>query len=196
MRSIKNSNNGNINCFNIDLSTCKYLGQGRNGKVYLLPDGNALKIFFKEANCKHEYEILKSVEGNKHFPNVYEYNSNCMIRDYVGGVLIENYIMQYGLSANLSKNLIELIKDFKNLGFTRLDIRCEHIFVQEDVSIMIIDPRRTYDKIIPYPNSILKSLYKLGVLDDFFNTLQNTDIQLYKDWSTKYIFDINNGIHY
>ena len=196
MRGLEKLNFENINCFNIDLSTCKFLGQGRNGKVYLLPNGNALKIFFKVENCKHEYDILKSVEGNKHFPKVYEYSSNCMLREYVGGILIENYIRQYGLSVNLAKNLIELIQDFKNLGFTRLDIRCEHIFIQQDVSIKIIDPRRTYSKIIPYPHSILKTLNKLGVLDDFFNTLKNTSIKLYDDWSTRYIYDKNNNVNY
>lgn len=196
MRTRKNIDKENINCFNIDLSTCKFLGQGANGKVYLLPNGKALKIFFKEENCKHEYEILKSVEGNKHFPKVNEYSSNCMIREYIGGILIENYIRKYGLSVNLSKNLIELIEDFRKLGFTRLDIRCAHIFIQQDVTIKIIDPRKTYSKLVPYPYSILKTLNKLGVLNKFFKTLKNTNIKLYEDWSTRYIFDKNNHVHY
>jgi len=119
-----------------------------------------------------------------------------LIRDYVDGTLIEAYIRQYKLSVNLAENLIELIENFKNLGFPRLDIRCEHIFIQEDVAIIIIDPRQTYNKVTPYPNSILKSLNKLGVLDDFFNTLQYTNVKLYKDWSTRYIYDINNDVHY
>jgi predicted Ser/Thr protein kinase len=194
--NLEKSNIVTTNCFNIDLSTCKFLGQGRNGKVYLLPSGNALKIFYKEKNCKHEYEILKSVEGNKHFPKVYEYSGSCMIREYVGGILIENYIREYGLIPNLSKNLIELIEDFRKLNFTRLDIRCEHIFVGQDVTIKIIDPRQTYTKVIPYPHSILGTLNKLEVLDNFFNTLKNSNVELYKDWSTRYIYDKSNNVHY
>lgn len=196
MSEVENLNIVNTNCFNIDLSSCKFLGQGRNGKVYLLPNGKALKIFFKEENCKHEYDILKSVEGSKYFPKVYEYGINCLIRDYIGGILIKNYIRQYGLSVNLAKNLIELIENFRNLGFTRLDIRCEHIFIQQDETIKIIDPRQTYTKIIPYPHSILKTLNKLDVLDDFFNILKNTSIKLYEDWNTRYLYDKNNDIHY
>ncbi len=196
MRAMKNLNTANTNCFNIDLSTCKFLGQGRNGKVYLLPNGNALKIFFKIENCNHEYEILKSVEGNKHFPKVYEYNSNCMIREYIGGVPIKNYINEYGLSVYLATNIIELIQDFIKLGFTRLDVRCDHIFIQQDVTIKVIDPRRTFTKVIPYPHSILGTLNKLNVLDDFFNTLKNTNVKLYEDWSTRYIYDKKNNVHY
>jgi len=195
-RGIKKLNNKNTNCFNIDLGTCKFLGQVQNGKVYLLPNGNALKVFFKEDNCQHEYEILKSVKGNKHFPKVYEYSSNCIIREYVGGILIKNYISKHGLGVKLAKNLIELIEDFRKFGFTRLDIRCEHIFIQKDLTIKIIDPRRTYTKVIPYPHSILKTLYKLGVLDNFFNTLKNINVKLYRDWSTKYIYDKKNDVHY
>lgn len=196
MNYIKKLNASNINCFNIDLITCDFLGQGRNGKVYLLPNGNALKIFFKEQNCKHEYEILKSVEGNKHFPRVYQYNYNCMIREYVGGTLIQNYINEYGLSVSLAKNLIELIEDFRNLNFTRLDIRCEHIFIQKNEDIKIIDPRKTYTKVIPYPHSIIATLNRLGVLDNFFNIVKYTDDKLYHTWSTRYIYDKNNDIHY
>jgi predicted Ser/Thr protein kinase len=189
-------NNENINCFNIDLGTCKFLGQGRNGKVYLLPNGKALKIFFKEKNCEHEYEILKSVEGNKHFPKVYEYDGNCMIREYVSGILIKDYIEEHGIITNLAKNLIELIEDFRNLHFTRLDIRCEHIFIEQDMSIKIIDPRQTYTKVVPYPHSILGTLNKLGVLDDFFNILKDINGELYKDWFTRYIYDKSNDVHY
>ena len=196
MNNIKKLSNKDINCFNIDLTTCNFLGQGRNGKVYLLPNGNALKIFFKDQNCKHEYEILKSVEGDKHFPRVYEYNYNCMLREYVGGTPIQNHIIKYGLSVKLANSLIELIEDFKSLNFTRLDIRCEHIFIQKNEDIKIIDPRKTYSKVIPYPHSILATLNKLGVLDDFFKIVNVVDDKLYQLWSSKYIYDKNNDIHY
>lgn len=190
------STNETTNCFNIDLEKCTFLGQGRNGQVYLLPTNKALKIFFKEKNCRHEYEILQSVNGNKHFPKVYAYKDNCIIREYVGGILIKKYIENHGLNRELIISIINLIEDFKKLGFTRLDIRCEHIFVQEDQSIKIIDPRCTYTKVIPYPYSTLSCLNRLGVLETFFNALEEINHELFQNWNTRYLYDKDNNIHY
>lgn len=188
--------NENTNCFNIDLQKCTFLGQGRTGQVYLIPSGKALKIFFKEKNCKHEYEILQSVKGNKHFPKVYKYQKNCIIREYVGGIPIKKYIETYGLSRDLVISIINLVEDFKKLGFTRLDIRCEHIFIQEDQSIKIIDPRCTYTKVVPYPYSILNCLNRLGVLEMFFTTLKEINYELFQNCNDLYLYDKNNNIYY
>lgn len=186
----------NTNCFNIDLEKCIFLGEGRNGQVYLLPNGKALKIFFKQKNCKHEYEILQSANENKHFPKVYDYKENCIIREYVGGTPIKKYIETYGLSKNLIINIINLIEDFKKLGFTRLDIRSEHIFIQQDEFIKIIDPRANYTKVVPYPYSILSCLNRLGVLEAFFTTLKEINYELFINWNVKYLHDKDNNIRY
>ena len=196
MNSEDNLTTKTTNCFNIDLERCIFLGQGRNGRVYLIPNGKTLKIFFKEKNCKHEYEILKSADGNKHFPKVYEYKDNCIIREYVDGIPIKKYIQTYELNKSLVISIINLIEDFKKLGFTRLDIRCEHIFIQQDKSIKIIDPRSTYTKVVPYPYSILSCLNRLGVLDAFFNTLKEINHDLFENWTARYIYDKDNNISY
>ncbi|MEQ8197546.1 MAG: AarF/UbiB family protein [Clostridiaceae bacterium] len=188
--------NETSNCFNIDLQNCTFLGQGRNGHVYLLPDGKVLKIFFEEIYCKHEYDILQSVNENKHFPKVYEYKENCMIREYIDGIPIKNYIETNGLNRNLIINIVNLIEDFRKSGFTKLDIRCAHIFIQNDESIRVIDPRCTYTKVIPYPYSILKCLDRLDVLEKFFSCLKEIDNELFQNWNYRYIYDKSNKIHY
>lgn len=52
-----------------------------------------------------------------------------------------------------------------------MDIRFPHLFVQPDGSLMMIDPRKSYEENIPYPKSFLKRLRKMGLLEQFMKIL-------------------------
>lgn len=166
----------------IDIKECKFLGKGCEGKVYLTPDGYALKIFKCKAKCKEEYEILKKVEGSKYFPKIINSSNRCILREYVPGEMIKDYIIKNGLSEQLAINLINLIEEFKRLSFKRQDIRGEHIYVQNDESIMVIDPRKSYTKKVSIPISIIKDLEKVGVIDKFVKVLVGKRLDLACLW--------------
>ena len=55
-----------------NLNDCTLLGKGHNGEVYLLPNGNLIKIFLVTKDFVGEYSILERVNGNKYFPEIYE----------------------------------------------------------------------------------------------------------------------------
>lgn len=171
----------------VDLKRCIFLGSGRSGSVYLMPDGRAIKIFKDQESCVHEYMILESVKGNRHFPEAYECRNNFIIRDFVDGICLVDYVKKYGLSKTLSLNLIELIEDFKRLGFTKLDMRCSHIFIQDDESVMVIDPRGNYTVDMPYPKSIMKKLKKLDRVHEFISTLRSHYPSLYAKWKKRIV---------
>lgn len=166
----------------IDLRHCKFLGQGSYGQVFLLPDGNVIKIFKDEESCIKEYMILQSVEGSKHFPHAFQCFGNCMIREYVGGMPLIDYLKKYKMSRRLAANLIYLIEDFKFLGFTRLDIRCSHIFVNEDESVMVIDPRNHYTDVAAYPKKMLAKLKKIHSIGIFMDVLKEEFPYIYDHW--------------
>jgi predicted Ser/Thr protein kinase len=168
--------------FQMDLSKCEFLGHGKNGKVFLMPDGKVLKICDRVESCLEEYKILESVKGDKHFPRVYYYKGNSMIRDYVGGICIKNYVRDNGLSDKLALNIIKLLEDFKAHNFTRVDIRCAHIFVQSDESIKIIDPRGSYTMKVTKPEHLFNGLKELKVFKKFMNVLKKENSELYKQW--------------
>jgi hypothetical protein len=105
-----------------------------------------------------------------------------MIREYVDGICIKDYITKYGLSRRLALNLIGLIDEFKRLGFTRLDMRCAHIFVQPDESLKVIDPRKHYTQNAPYPRNMLNCLRQLHVLMPFMKILKEERPEIYKSW--------------
>jgi predicted Ser/Thr protein kinase len=163
-----------------------FLGEGSNGRVFLMPDGMVLKLCKTSENCIDEANILKKVKGSEHFPVLKESGNNYMIRSYVSGKCLSEYIIEKGLSQRLAVNLINLIDDFKKLNFTRLDMRCQHIFVQKNESVQVIDPRGHYRKKVNYPRHMLTGIKKLGALDEFLYVLKKKRPRLYKQWK-KYI---------
>ena len=46
----------------LDIKKCKFIGKGHEGRVYLTPEGFALKIFYKSKNANDEVEILEKVK--------------------------------------------------------------------------------------------------------------------------------------
>jgi predicted Ser/Thr protein kinase len=156
----------------IELKDCKYLGEGHSGRVYLMPDGKVLKIFKSSTSCKAEFDILKSVEGSPHFPKAYELGDHYMIREYVGGMNVYDYIGKYGLGRSFVLKVVDLVDHMKKLGFKKLEVRFPHLFVQEDGTLMMIDPRKSYEEYIPYPKSFFRKLKKMGLLDKFIQILE------------------------
>lgn len=169
----------------VDLTKCKYLGKGHSGEVYLMPDKKRIVKIFKSANsCKAEFDILKSVEKSLHFPKAYELGEYYMIREYVGGTNVYDYIKAHGIEKSFVLNITSLIDELKSYGFTKLELRFPHLFVQEDGTLMLIDPRKSYQEDIPYPKSFLRKLNKMGLLDEFFKILQKERPDI--DWQKYY----------
>lgn len=174
----------------LDIKQCTLLGKGKEGAVYLTPEGFALKIFYKKKNAEKEVEILEKVQDSRFFPKVLFIANNMVLREYVEGITLKEYIEKNGLSEKLSREIIDLIEDFKRLKFTRINIRNAHIFVDKNENIKVIDPRKTYEKITPYPKDIIKILSDLNIFEDFLKHLLAYKDDLINYWISAYNFHI------
>lgn len=183
-----------IENFDVNLLDCKLLGKGHNGIVYLLPDGKVIKICFDIKSCLKEYFILSKVNNNKYFPRVYGISGNYMIRDYVDGVILKDYIKYHGLDRALVIKILDLLEEFKKLKFLKEDLRCKDILIKPDGSLMVIDPKKFYSKKRDFPRHLSKGLYKLGVLNYFMSVVKEERPKLYNQWQKKidaYIDELN-----
>lgn len=172
----------------------EFLGCGHNGIVYLLPDNKIIKIFKEKEVCKGEYEILKRVKGSKYFPIMYSYGDYYIVREFVGGVRLDKYIKKKGINKTICKNLVKLIEEFKNLKFTRLDIRCKDLYLDDNFNITVIDPKNNYSKNVIYPRHLMKGLNKLGVLKEFLQVVSEENSKDYELWSYRMDKYIREGI--
>lgn len=166
----------------LNLLEYKFLGKGNNGTVYLMPGNKVIKICNVIGSCIGEAQILEAVNGNKYFPVIYEYGGNYIVRDYVEGQCLKNYIKENGLSKEISIKIIELLKEFSRLKFKKQDVRCKDIYIKKDGNLMIIDPKGFLTKKRRYPRHLCKGLDTLGCLDKFLEVLRNYDMGLYSKW--------------
>lgn len=169
----------------INLKELILIGEGSHGKVYRLDDKRCIKVCRTVKHMLNEYSVLKHAEQFPHFPRVYECKDNYMIREYIDGINIIDFIQKNGFDQDLAKKLIEIIDVFSKLGFTRLDCRFSQLFVTGDKQIKIIDTTRHMDKIANYPYKMLKGLRRLGYKEEFLKYVQEFRPNYYEAWKDK-----------
>lgn len=169
----------------IDYKNLPLVGKGSNGKVYNLGDGTCIKICRKVKSMKKEFQVLKRAEGYSQFPMVCECKGNYMIREYIDGPNIYDYISVNGLSDDLAKELTELIKIFIKLRFKRIDIKMHEVFVIKNNKLKIIDTARYLDKKATYPFKMLRTLEKLKCKEQYLNYLKANYPEFYETWNSR-----------
>lgn len=169
-----------------------FLGEGHNGIVYELPGNKAIKIFQEVKCCKEEGEILKKVSKSKYFPRVYNLGKLYIVRDKIKGNRLDHYIKKKGINYEVSEGLYNLMMEFKRLKFTKIDARCRDIYITNDKSIMVIDPKQCYTKKVNYPRHLMKGLEKLGVLESFLEDIRLINKKTFYDWEKRYNQYIQN----
>lgn len=168
------------------IKSSEYIGRGNNGVVYKIDDKKIIKIFNDKEVCRRENETLKISSGYPAFPKVYEYGDYYIIRDYVEGTRLDKYLNHNPLNKYIVVSLVELIKSFKALKYTKVDIRCKDLYVQKDYSIKIIDPKDNFHKEMDFPRHLMKGMQKRDSLGEFFYYLYTIDKELYYEWRRKY----------
>ncbi|WP_143318344.1 serine/threonine protein kinase [Clostridium sp. HBUAS56017] len=163
-----------------------FLGQGNNGVVYSLPEDKVIKLFVEEKVCLDESKALAKGNGSKYFPKVYELGKLYIVREKVDGLQLDKYIKKYGLNKDLVYNIYKLTKEFKKLGFSKIDTRCKDIMVGERNNVKIIDPKKCFSRHVDFPRHLMKGLMKLEVLDEFFIFMYQIDIKVGKEWRYKF----------
>lgn len=163
----------------------KLLGEGHNGIVYEVPGNKALKIFTDKNVCKSEADILYKVRKSKYFPRIYKSGQYYILRDMVNGQRLDDYIVENGLSQQLSYNLYRLINEFRSLKFTKLDARCRDIYVIKDQRLKVIDPKQCYTRKVDFPRHLMKGLSNIDILEEFLKCIYIIDKRTSIEWNDK-----------
>ena len=168
------------------LRSSEFLGSGHNGIVYMLPNKRVIKIFKNKNVCETEYNIFMRTKKSKYFPRIYEHGAYYIIRDYASGERLDKYIKKHGINIEITRNIVKLISEFKKLNFKKLDIRCKDLYLKDDFSITVIDPKNNYSKKVIYPRHLMKGLKHLGVIDEFLSVVSDENPEIYKIWDFRF----------
>ncbi|AEB75591.1 hypothetical protein [Clostridium botulinum] len=166
----------------VDIYKCKILHRSKTELIYLTPNNRVLKICKNVDNCRREYLILKYANNNKYFPKVFEYRVGYILREYVRGICIIDYIRKNNLSEDLALSLIDIIETFEKLGFIRLDTGLSHIFINKNGELKVIGLKNNCTRKEKYPKHMLNGLRRLKVSKKFFKILKAKRPDLYSKW--------------
>lgn len=168
-----------------NLKELEFIGKGIHGKVYKIDSTRCIKIFKDTSFYKKELKTLQMAQGNVHFPELYEFNSGYIVREYIDGIELDKYLEINPLTIQMSEKIIELYEALKSVGFKRLDTVLFHIFVTKDSNLKIIDTARVMKEPVIYPRLIMKGLKELGYKDEFINHIRVLRPALYESWYQK-----------
>ncbi|CUU49971.1 hypothetical protein [Clostridium beijerinckii] len=167
---------------NLDIDNLEFLGSGTQGKVYKIDSQKCIKIFKKKQICSDEIETLVMAQMDLHFPRLYAFGENYIIREYIDGVELDKYLSSNPLSENIFQKIIELYEALDSVGYNRLDAAPFHIFITSLDEIKLIDTARAMKKRTIYPALIIECLSDLGYKKDFLNFVKYNKPELYKKW--------------
>jgi hypothetical protein len=167
-----------------DINNLELIGEGRQGKVYRLPDSKVLKVFHSKKSYKDQLNILLKGKDSRFFPTVFKYDTGSIIMEFLEGIPLSEYLLKNPLDEQLSIELVKLIEEFNKLYFTRLDIRLRHIYVQAGKTIKIIDPRKSFEIVQPYPLLMMRGLENHGFLEVFLNYIKVPYPEHYAFWKS------------
>jgi len=165
-----------------NIKELELLGCGTQGKVYKINSQWCIKIFKRKQACRDELETLVMAQMDSHFPKLYSYGEDYIIREYIDGIELDKYLSTHSLTASLSYKLIHLYDAMLNAGYNRLDAALFHIFMTPSDDIKMIDTARAMKKKTLYPTLIIKGLDSLGYKKDFLNFVKERRPDLYSGW--------------
>lgn len=160
----------------------QFIGKGSQGRVYLLDPQRCIKIYHRKEFLPLELEILLRANYEPQFPKVYEWGDDYMIREFIPGVGLKEYLRHNPLTEELSRQIAELFLAFERLGFNRLDTRMAHVIVTPEGQIKAIDPANAMRKQGSYPRKFLSQLSDLKCKKTFLKHLQGINPMLYERW--------------
>lgn len=167
----------------LNIKELQFLGAGTQGKVYKIDTQRCIKIFKRKQVCIDEIETLAMAQIDSHFPKIYDFGENYIIREYIDGIELDKYLSSHPLTQNISNKIIELYRAMNLVGYSRLDSALFHIFLTPCDDIKLIDTARAMKKKTLYPSLIIKGLEELGYKKQFLSFVKANIPDLYAKWS-------------
>ena len=167
----------------LNINELQFLGAGTQGKVYKIDSQRCIKLFKRKHVCNDEIETLVMAQKDSHFPRLYEFGEDYIIREYIDGVELDKYLSSHPLTENISNKIIELYEAMNLVGYSRLDAAPFHIFLTPLDEIKLIDTARAMKKKTIYPSLIIRGLQELGYKKQFLYFVKTNRPDYYGLWS-------------
>jgi serine/threonine protein kinase len=165
----------------LDLKKLKLIGQGIHGRVYLIDSTTCIKIYKRPKYLSQELKNLLKVQNEPWFSKIVKLGKDFMIREYVRGIQLNKYLESHPLNEFITRQLIDILKAFKNHQFKCMDIWLKNIIITPKKHVKVLDLVHVTHINRSYPKYMLAQLQKLDQKDNFLSYVQKINPELYKD---------------
>lgn len=166
----------------ININELQLLGKGTQGRVYKIDEEKCIKVFKRKNYCENEVFTLLISQNDSHFPKLYSYGDNYIIRELIKGIELDKFLLNNSLTPVLSNKILELYDAMYKIGFSRLDTTLFHIFITNDEDIKLIDTARAMSKNVVYPALLINGLNDLGYKNQFLSYVKIVRPDIFKKW--------------
>ncbi|WP_335871215.1 AarF/UbiB family protein [Bacillus sp. 2205SS5-2] len=174
---------GSKNITKKQLTNFQLIGDGKDGEVYRLTEDKCVKYFFKEETQQKELEALQVGQASSVIPRIYEYGENYIVMEFVQGISFARHMKRQGeINEELTAKILDVLEEFKRIGFTRWDTEVRHLLMNEEGQFKVIDHKRAFSTSTTVPNKLLKGIQKFGLTGEFLNHVNKLKPELYKIW--------------
>lgn len=168
--------------YNLNINKLELLGTGTQGKVYRIDHEKCIKIFKSKKQCKEELKTLIIAQGDRHFPVLYHFGDNYIVRECINGIELDEYLINNKLTPELIEKLIELYEAMFKVGYTRLDAAIFHVFITPEGELRLIDTAKAMKKEAHIPDLLISGIERAGYKEELFDFLKNNRPDLYDVW--------------
>lgn len=158
------------------------LGEGAQGVVYRIDRHRCVKLFHKPQCWARELENLIRTRHESGFPKLYGYGRYYIIRQYIEGMELGQYLKKFPLTQEISLQLLKLLLAFKRLHFKRIDTQLKNVMITPKGKLVPIDLVNATRKKQPYPQFLLAQLDELGLKEQFLNHIEHQNPHLAAKW--------------
>lgn len=167
---------------NIRTENLKFLGKGTQGSVYKIDDNKCIKIFKKKNSCKNELHSLLISQSHSCFPKLYSYGDNYIVREYIEGTPLDEYLSANPLTDTICDKIMQLYIAMRYVGFQRLDSALFHIFILSSSKLKLIDTAKAMKKKYLYPSIMLQGLSEFDYKEYFLYFVKENYSDIYATW--------------
>lgn len=179
--TVKRIGNGKVL---VDQNPTSYplVGRGMEGAVFKLSEDHCVKIYIESEEMEKEKKAMILGQGLSFMPKLYETGHNYIVREYIDGPSLLDYIKDRGtVSEEMARQIIVMVKEMRHLGY-RVDRHPRHILVDKQQVLKVIDHVYTFDRQKSIPIRLFESLSNFGFMHLFLNHVKVIDSKLYSEW--------------
>ncbi len=150
--------------------------------MYKIDSEKCIKIFKKKSSCSDELHSLLISQSYSCFPKLYSYGDKYIVREYVHGTPLDEFLLHNPLTDSICRKIMELYLKMKYVGFERLDSALFHIFVSYYGEFKLIDTAKAMKKKYTCPRIILSGLSDLNYKNEFLDFVKKEYPYIYEMW--------------